>query len=135
MPPFEELRVFSGNAHKELARSICDYLGVSTGEAQVFKFANDNTFVRFEENIRQRDVFLVQPFCNPVNDSIMEMLIMVDAAKRASAAKSSKRATISMSLGYCPRMKNEYCMLWPCSLLPRSRYWLRLSFPLGKAKQ
>jgi len=57
------------------------------GEAQVFKFANDNTFVQFQENIRQRDVFLVQPFAYPVNDMIMELLIMIDAAKRASAGR------------------------------------------------
>ncbi|MBI4338714.1 MAG: ribose-phosphate pyrophosphokinase [Chloroflexi bacterium] len=87
MPPFEELRVFSGTAHGELARSICDYLGIPPGEVNVFKFANDNTFVQFGENIRQRDVFLVQPFCYPVNDKIMELLIMVDAAKRASAGR------------------------------------------------
>ncbi len=87
MSEFEELRVFTGTAHPALAKAICEYLGSPPGSAQVFKFANDNTFVRFEENIRQRDVFLVQPFCNPVNDSIMEMLIMVDAAKRASAGR------------------------------------------------
>ena len=87
MPNFEELRVFSGNAHQALARSICEYLGISVGEADVFKFANDNTFVQFKENVRQRDVFLVQPFSYPVNENIMELLIMIDAAKRASAGR------------------------------------------------
>ena len=87
MPPFEEMRVFTGNAHPDLARSICDYLGIPLGEADVFKFANGNTFVQFGENIRQCDVFLVQPFALPVNDSIMELLIMIDAAKRASAGR------------------------------------------------
>ena len=87
MPNFEELRVFSGNAHQALARSICEYLGQSLGEADVYKFANDNTFVQFKENIRQRDVFLVQPFSAPVNENIMELLIMIDAAKRASAGR------------------------------------------------
>ena len=87
MPPFEELRVFTGNAHPDLARSICDYLGIPLGAAEVFKFANGNTFVQFGENIRQCDVFLVQPFALPVNDAIMEMLIMIDAAKRASAGR------------------------------------------------
>ena len=87
MPDFEELRVFSGTAHPALAKEICEYLGSPQGSAQVFKFANDNTFVQFQENIRQRDVFLVQPFSYPVNDSIMELLIMVDAAKRASAGR------------------------------------------------
>ena len=87
MPPFEELRVFTGTAHPELAQAICDYLGIPLGAADVFKFANDNTFVQFQENIRQRDVFLVQPFSYPVNDKIMELLIMMDAAKRASAGR------------------------------------------------
>ncbi len=87
MPTFDELRVFSGTAHPELAGAICDYLGIPLGVCQVFKFANDNTFVQFQENIRQRDVFLVQPFSYPVNDKIMELLIMLDAAKRASAGR------------------------------------------------
>ncbi|PZC51241.1 MAG: ribose-phosphate pyrophosphokinase [Chloroflexi bacterium] len=87
MANFEELRVFSGNAHQTLARSICEYLGISVGEADVFKFANDNTFVQFKENVRQRDIFLVQPFSYPVNENIMELLIMIDAAKRASAGR------------------------------------------------
>jgi len=87
MPEFDELRVFSGTAHPELAHAICDYLGTPLGQAQVFKFANDNTFVQFQENIRQRDIFLVQPFGYPVNDNIMELLIMLDAAKRASAGR------------------------------------------------
>ena len=87
MPPFDELRVFTGTAHPELAQAICDYLGIPLGAAEVFKFANDNTFVQFQENIRQRDVFLVQPFSYQVNDKIMELLIMVDAAKRASAGR------------------------------------------------
>jgi ribose-phosphate pyrophosphokinase len=87
MSEFEELRVFSGTAHPTLAKAICDYLGSPPGNAQVFKFANDNTFVQFQENIRQRDIFLVQPFSYPVNDSIMELLIMIDAARRASAGR------------------------------------------------
>ena len=63
-----ELKVFSGNAHKELAINICDYIGISLGKNEVFRFSNDNIFARFHENIRHRDVFLVQPFAAPVND-------------------------------------------------------------------
>ena len=87
MPSFDELRIFSGSAHSSLTQAICEYLGIPMGEIQVFKFANDNTFVQFQENIRQRDVFLVQPFSYPVNDKIMELLVMLDAAKRASAGR------------------------------------------------
>ncbi len=87
MGPFDELRVFTGNAHRQLAQSVCDYLQIPLGQAEVFKFSNDNTFVRILENIRQRDVFIVQPTCYPVNDHLMELLIMIDAAKRASAGR------------------------------------------------
>ncbi len=81
------LKVFSGNANRKLALDICSYLGIPLGQAEVFKFKNDNTFVRILENIRQQDVFIVQPTCAPVNDHIMELLIMIDAAKRASAGR------------------------------------------------
>ena len=87
MGPFDELRVFSGNAHPKLARSVCSYLNIPIGKAEVFKFSNDNTFVRILENIRQRDVFIIQPICTPVNDNLMELLIMIDAVKRASAGR------------------------------------------------
>ncbi len=84
---FEDLKVFSGNSHPKLANDICEYLGVPLGKCDVFKFSNDNTFVSFKENIRERDVFLVQSFCSPVNDHIMELLVMIDAAKRASSGR------------------------------------------------
>ena len=87
MGPFDELRVFTGSAHPQLAREVCGYLNIPIGKAEVFKFSNDNTFVRILENIRQRDVFIIQPTCAPVNDNLMELLIMIDAAKRASAGR------------------------------------------------
>ena len=87
MPLFEDLKVFTGNAHPTLARDICSYLGMTVGDCEVFKFSNDNTFVRIRENIRERDLFLVQPISVPVNEHIMELLIMIDAAKRASAGR------------------------------------------------
>ena len=87
MPVFEDLKVFGGNAHPDLLNDVCAYLGVNPGEIEVFKFSNDNTFVRILENIRERDVFIVQPLSAPVNDHLMELLIMLDAAKRASAGR------------------------------------------------
>ena len=87
MGAFDELKVFSGNANPKLAQSVCDYLSIPIGEAEVFKFSNDNTFVRILENIRQRDVFIIQSICTPVNDNLMELLILIDAAKRASAGR------------------------------------------------
>ena len=83
----DDLKIFTGNAHRDLAQAVCGYLDIPIGQAEVFKFANDNTFVRIQENIRQRDVFIIQPTCFPVNDNLMELLIMIDACKRASAGR------------------------------------------------
>ncbi len=83
----DELKVFTGNAHPKLTDDICKYLKTPLGQADVFEFSNENIFVRIMENIRERDVFLVQPLCSPVSKSIMELLIMIDAAKRASAGR------------------------------------------------
>ncbi len=83
----DELKVFSGNAHKSLAESITKYLGIPLGRCDVFQFSNENTFVRILENVRQRDVFVVQPLCSPVNNHLVELLIMLDAFKRASAGR------------------------------------------------
>jgi len=83
----DELKVFSGTAHPALARSVCDYLGIPLGEVEVFEFSNENIFVRILENIRERDVFVIQPICSPVNKSLVELLIMLDASRRASAGR------------------------------------------------
>ena len=83
----DELKVFTGNAHPTLARGICDYLGIPLGKADVFEFSNENIFVRILENVRQRDVFVMQPICSPVSKSLFELLIMIDALKRASAGR------------------------------------------------
>ena len=83
----DELKVFSGTAHPALARSVCDYLGMPLGEAEVFKFSNENIFVRILENVRQRDVYVIQPVCSPVNTNLVELLIMLDAFRRASAGR------------------------------------------------
>ena len=83
----DELKVFTGNTHPSLAQGICDYLGIPLGEAEVFEFSNENTFVRILENVRERDVFAIQPISSPVNKSVMELLIMLDALRRASAGR------------------------------------------------
>ena len=84
---YEQLGVFSGNANPALADEICEYIGIPRGRAEVFKFSNDNTFVRINESVRQNDIFVVQSFAAPVNDAIMELLIMIDTFKRASAGR------------------------------------------------
>jgi ribose-phosphate pyrophosphokinase len=87
VPLYQDLKVFTGNAHPDLARAICDYLEMPLGECEVFQFSNENIFVRFNENIRARDVFLVQTIAEPVNTHLMELFIMIDAASRASAGR------------------------------------------------
>jgi len=84
---YTDLAIFSGRAHSALASAIAARIGQPLGRVDVFEFTNENIFVQFQENIRQRDVFLVQPFVSPVNTSIMELLIMIDAARRASAGR------------------------------------------------
>lgn len=81
------LSVFTGNTHPQLAQAVCDYLGIRLGAAEVFEFANENIFVRILENVRHHDVFIIQPTSVPVNKGIMELLIMIDALKRASAGR------------------------------------------------
>ena len=83
----DELKVFTGNAHPALAQGICDYLDIPLGQCEVFEFSNENTFVRILENVRERDVFVIQPISSPVNKSLMELLIMLDALRRASAGR------------------------------------------------
>ena len=83
----DELKVFTGNAHPALAQAVVEYLGIPLGKCEVFEFSNENIFVRILENVRQRDTFVIQPLCSPVNKNLVELLIMVDALKRASAGR------------------------------------------------
>jgi 16S rRNA (guanine(527)-N(7))-methyltransferase RsmG len=83
----DQFEIYHGNANPELARKIAHWLGGEPGQAEVFQFANENIFVRILDNVREKDVFVVQPTCRPVNQSIMELLIMIDAFKRASAGR------------------------------------------------
>jgi len=80
-----ELKIFSGSANRDLAERICKYVGVPLGQGTVKSFPDGETYVRIEENIRGHDVFIIQPTCPPTNQHLMELLIMVDAARRASA--------------------------------------------------
>jgi ribose-phosphate pyrophosphokinase len=82
-----ELKLFSGNAHRALAQEIADALGTSLGQATVSRFSDGEVFVQIDENVRGADVFVVQPTCPPVNDNLIELLVMLDALKRASAQR------------------------------------------------
>ena len=83
----DQFQIYHGNANPDLARKICRYLGIEPGPVNVFQFANENIFVQILDNVREKDVFIVQPTSSPVNQSIMELLIMIDAFKRASAGR------------------------------------------------
>jgi len=83
----DELKVFTGNGHPALARAVTEYLGIPLGSCKVFEFSNENIFVRILENVRSRDTFVIQPICSPVNKNLVELLIMIDAFKRASAGR------------------------------------------------
>ncbi|MEW6425366.1 MAG: ribose-phosphate pyrophosphokinase [Bacillota bacterium] len=83
----KRLKIFTGNANPGLAREIAQYLGVSLGEAKVTHFSDGEIQVRINESVRGADVFIVQPTCTPVNEHLMELLVMVDAVRRASARR------------------------------------------------
>jgi ribose-phosphate pyrophosphokinase len=82
-----ELKIFSGQANRPLAKAICTFLHLPLGEVTLGKFPDGENFCKIEEDIRGRDVFLIQPTCPPVNDHLFELLIMIDSCKRASAAR------------------------------------------------
>ena len=82
-----ELKIFSGTAHPKLADDIAKYLHVRRSDVTVTQFPDGETFVKINENVRDRDVFIVQPTCPPTNQNLMELLIMVDAARRSSAER------------------------------------------------
>ncbi|MEA2552139.1 MAG: ribose-phosphate pyrophosphokinae [Fimbriimonadaceae bacterium] len=91
-PGMEELKLFAGNAHPMLAQRVADYLGIVMGKLTATKFADGELRVMVEESARGNDVYIIQPTCAPANDHIMELLIMLDAFKRASA----RRVTVVM---------------------------------------
>ncbi len=87
MSRFDEMRIFNGNGNPDLAQAISAYIGVRHGEVSIRTFPNENIFIKIEESVREQDVFLVQSLGSPLNELIMEMLIMLDAFKRASAGR------------------------------------------------
>ena len=81
----KKLKIFTGNANPALAKEICDYLGLPLGEAFVGRFNNGEVQIMIDESVRGKDVFIIQPTSYPVNDNLMELMVMADALKRASA--------------------------------------------------
>jgi ribose-phosphate pyrophosphokinase len=83
-----EITVFSGSAHRELAEEVCDNLGVPLSPSTIRRFSNDCLYVQLNANCRERDVFIVQPLVPPVQEHLMELLLMLDAARDASARRT-----------------------------------------------
>jgi len=98
---YGKLKVFSGSAHPDLAREICAALGLPLGRSEMVRFANENMMVKILENVREADVFVVQPSCTPVSDGIVELLIMIDALKHASAGR------ITAVVPYFPYVRSD----------------------------
>ncbi len=95
------LKVFSGNASKSLVNEICPYLDIEPGKVEIQEFANENLFVKIQENVRECDVFVVQTSCSPVNTRLMELLLMIDALKHASACR------VTAVLPYFPYVRSD----------------------------
>src|SRR6476646_3579603 len=99
-----ELKIFSGQANRPLAKAICTFLHLPLGEITLGKFPDGENFCKIEEDIRGRDVFLVQPTCPPANDNLVELLIMIDSCKRASAARIT---TVIPYFGYARQDRKD----------------------------
>lgn len=84
---YGELKIFGGQAHPSLVREIGDYLNLELGQVEAFNFSDGEMFCQLEENVRGSDAFVIQPVCTPVNDNLMELLILLDALKRSSATR------------------------------------------------
>jgi len=83
----EKFKIFSGTANEPLADEVCNFLGMQRGQAQVIRFRDGECYVQIQENVRGGDVFVIQPTCRPVDEHLMELLLMIDALKRASARR------------------------------------------------
>ena len=101
---YGELKIFSGRAHPALAREICEYLGIGLGEITLFNFSDGENYCQIDENVRGADIFVVQPTCSPVNDHIMELLILLDAFRRSSA---SRITAVMPYFGYARQDKKD----------------------------
>ena len=100
----DKWKVFSGTANDALAKDICEFLGLQLGQACIDKFSDGETYVQIEENVRGADVFMVQPTCDPVNEHLMQLLLLIDALKRASA----RRITVVMPyFGYARQDRKD----------------------------
>ncbi len=96
-----DIKVISGTAHPDLARDVCKHLGIGVCRSTVLRFSNENLLVQIEENVREADVFVIQPSCPPVSDGIIELLMTIDALRHASAGR------ITAVLPYFPYVRSD----------------------------
>jgi ribose-phosphate pyrophosphokinase len=96
-----DIKVISGTAHPDLARSVCQHLGIEVCRSTVVRFSNENMMVQIDENVREADVFVIQPSCPPVSDGIIELLMTIDALRHASAGR------ITAVLPYFPYVRSD----------------------------
>ncbi|HTR03279.1 MAG TPA: ribose-phosphate pyrophosphokinase [Thermoanaerobaculia bacterium] len=101
---YGDLKIFSGRAHPALAREICAYLQIPLGELTLYNFSDGEDYCQIDENVRGADVFVVQPTCSPVNDHVMELLILLDAFRRSSA---SRITAVMPYFGYARQDKKD----------------------------
>ncbi|HEY3125210.1 MAG TPA: ribose-phosphate pyrophosphokinase [Thermoanaerobaculia bacterium] len=101
---YGELKIFSGRAHPALAREICEYLGIGLGQITLYNFSDGENYCQIDENVRGADVFVIQPTCSPVNDHVMELLILLDALRRSSA---SRVTAVMPYFGYARQDKKD----------------------------
>ena len=101
---YGELKVFSGRAHPALGQEICDYLGIPLGQLTLYNFSDGENYCQIDENVRGADVFVVQPTGSPVNDHVMELLILLDAFRRSSA---SRLTAVMPYFGYARQDKKD----------------------------
>jgi ribose-phosphate pyrophosphokinase len=101
---YGDLKIFSGRAHPALAREICAYLSIPLGELTLYNFSDGEDYCQIDENVRGADVFVVQPTCSPVNDHVMELLILLDAFLRSSA---SRITAVMPYFGYARQDKKD----------------------------
>ena len=97
----KNIRIIGGSAHPEFTEQICAHLGVDRCETRLVRFSNENLLIQILENVREADVFLIQPSCSPVSDGILELLITIDALKHASAKR------ITAVLPYFPYSRSD----------------------------
>lgn len=101
---YGDLKIFSGRAHPALTREICEYLGIDLGQLTLFNFSDGENYCQIDENVRGADVFVVQPTSSPVNDHVMELLILLDAFRRSSA---SRITAVMPYFGYARQDKKD----------------------------